>query len=254
MKSQEIVVESYPIEKLVPYQRNPRKNDRAVGRMVASIQEYGFKIPILARSNGEVVDGHLRLKAAQKLGMSELPVVLCDEWSEAQVKAFRLMVNRSATWAEWDLELLALEMKDLQALDFDLDLTGFEPVEIDDFLLGDDVVPAEEEIPAPCAETVTQLGDRWGCGPHRVLCGDATSEAEVGVLLAGVVPGLMVTDTPVRWVVHRAQLVTRFLDWLAEQKVIPVNPFAERSPAQILEPFSFSPFLALRAGSGQDVP
>ena len=100
MKSQEIVVESYPIEKLVPYQRNPRKNDRAVGRMIASIQEFGFKIPILARSNGEVVDGHLRLKAAQKLGSRELPVVPCDEWSEAQVKAFRLMVNRSASWAD----------------------------------------------------------------------------------------------------------------------------------------------------------
>ena len=186
----------WPIEKLVPYGRNPRKHTHAVNRMVASIQEYGFKIPILARSNGEVVDGHLRLKAAQQLGMSELPVILCDEWSEAQVKAFRLMVNRSATWAEWDMELVALEMKDLRALDFDLDLTGFDPVEIDDFLLGDDVVPAEEEIPAPCAETVTQLGDRWGCGPHRVLCGDATSEGAVGVLLAGVVPALMVTDPP----------------------------------------------------------
>jgi ParB-like chromosome segregation protein Spo0J len=70
--------------------------------MMASINEFGFKIPILARGNGEVVDGHLRLKAAQQLGMTELPVILCDEWSEAQVKAFRLLVNRSATWADWD--------------------------------------------------------------------------------------------------------------------------------------------------------
>jgi ParB-like chromosome segregation protein Spo0J len=163
--------------------------------MTTSIQEFGFKIPILARSNGEIVDGHLRLKAAQKLGMIDLPVILCDEWSEAQVKAFRLMVNRSATWAEWDEELVALEMKDLQALDFDLDLTGFEPVEIEDFLLNDDA-PAEEEIPEACVDTITRSGDLWRCGTHRILCGDATSEEAVRILIAGVVPVLMVTDPP----------------------------------------------------------
>ena len=119
-----MTISHWPIGKFVPYSRNPRKNDQAVDRMMASIQEFGFKIPILARSSGEVVDGHLRLKAAKKLGMTELPVILCDEWSEAQVKAFRLMVNRSATWADWDTELLAIEIKELQAMDFDLTLTG----------------------------------------------------------------------------------------------------------------------------------
>jgi ParB-like chromosome segregation protein Spo0J len=93
---------------------------------MASIREFGFKIPVLARSNGEVVDGHLRLKAARKLGITEVPVILCDEWTEAQVKAFRLMVNRSVAWADWDEELLALELIDLKDLDFDLGLTGFE--------------------------------------------------------------------------------------------------------------------------------
>src|SRR5258708_37585568 len=97
-------LQSWPVCKFAPYSRNLRKNDHAVEWMVASINQFGFKIPILARSSGEVVDGHLRLKAAQKLGMTELPVILCNEWTEAQVKAFRLMVNRSATWAEWDLE------------------------------------------------------------------------------------------------------------------------------------------------------
>ena len=81
-----------PVSTLIPYSRNPRKNDHAVDRMAASINEFGFKIPILARSNGEVVDGHLRLKAAQKLGMPEVPVILCDEWTDAQVKAFRLLI------------------------------------------------------------------------------------------------------------------------------------------------------------------
>jgi len=80
-------VQLWPIARLVPYARNPRKNDAAVDRMAASIQEFGFKIPVLARSDGQVVDGHLRLKAAKKLGTSEVPVILCDEWTEAQVKA-----------------------------------------------------------------------------------------------------------------------------------------------------------------------
>jgi ParB-like chromosome segregation protein Spo0J len=78
----------WPIDKLVFYARNPRKNDAAVNRMCASIREFGFKIPVLARSDGEVVDGHLRLKAACKLNIIEIPVILCDEWTPAQVKAF----------------------------------------------------------------------------------------------------------------------------------------------------------------------
>src|SRR5881275_2593165 len=95
-------IELWSIDKLVLYAPNPRKNDAAVDRMCSSIREFGFKIPVLARSSGEVVDGHLRLKAAKKLGISEIPVIVCDEWTEGQVKAFRLMVNRSVGWAEWD--------------------------------------------------------------------------------------------------------------------------------------------------------
>src|SRR6476469_2315734 len=120
--------ETWPIDKLVFYSRNPRKNDAAVDRMCGSIREVGFKIPVLARNDGEVVDGHLRLKAARKLGSwpggdtTAIPVILCDEWSPAQVKAFRLMVNRSVSWADWDEELLALELQDIQESDFDLSL------------------------------------------------------------------------------------------------------------------------------------
>jgi ParB-like chromosome segregation protein Spo0J len=90
-------IELWPIDRLREYTRNPRKNDGAVDRMCGSIREFGFKIPCLVRSDGEVVDGHLRLKAARKLGISEIPVILCDEWTTAQVKTFRLMVNRSVT-------------------------------------------------------------------------------------------------------------------------------------------------------------
>ena len=184
----------WAVEKFVPYVRNPRKNDQAVERMVDSIREFGFKVPILARSSGEVVDGHLRLKAAKRLGMAELPVILCDEWSEGQVKAFRLMVNRSANWAEFDQQLVALELEDLQALDFDLGLTGFEPAEIDSFLQNESSEEAAE-FGAP-AVPVSRLGDLWVCGAHRVLCGDATSAEAVATLLGDRKPLLMVTDPP----------------------------------------------------------
>lgn len=118
-------IEYWPIDRLQPYERNPRRNDKAVPQMVASIKEYGFTIPVLAKSDGLVIDGHLRLKAALQMKLAEVPVIPCDTWTEAQIKAFRLMVNRSVAWADWDMDALALEFGDLKALDFDLTLTGF---------------------------------------------------------------------------------------------------------------------------------
>jgi DNA methylase/ParB-like nuclease family protein len=191
----QIEVQYWPCDRFIPYHRNPRKNEHAVSRMMASISEYGFKIPILARSSGEVVDGHLRLKAAQKIRLQEVPVILCDEWSDAQVKAFRLMVNRSATWADWDIELVALEIQELKSMDFHLDLTGFEPLEIDDLLFSDSSAE-EPSIPALPDVAVTRLGDRWRCGEHVVLCADCTNKDAVRLLLGTKKPILMVVDPP----------------------------------------------------------
>ena len=185
------------VEKLTPYTRNLRKNDRAVARMMASIKEFGLKVPLLARHRGEeieVVDGELRLKAARKLRMTAVPVIFCDEWSEAQVKAFRLLVNRSANWATWNEDLVALELADLNALDFDLGLTGFDPFEIDEFLFPDDVEPPAGK--APPENAVAQLGDLWKCGAHRVLAGDATSPEAVAALFGPDLPRLLLTDAP----------------------------------------------------------
>ena len=184
----------WPIDKLIGYVRNPRKNDAAVDRMCGSIREFGFKIPCLVRSDGEVIDGHLRLKSARKLGIIDIPVILCDEWTPAQVKAFRLMVNRSATWADWDEELLARELQDLQGLEFDLNFTGFDSKEIDDLLLDD--APEEDAAPALPAQPVTRMGDLWLCGSHRVLCGDATDAETVSRLLGESKPFLLLTDPP----------------------------------------------------------
>jgi ParB-like chromosome segregation protein Spo0J len=188
-------IQIWAIDRLVPYARNPRKNDKAVNRMCASIQEFGFKIPCLVRSDGEVVDGHLRLKAARKLGLSEIPVILCDEWTPAQVKAFRLMVNRSVNWADWDEELLAVELKEVQALGLSVDLTGFDVPEIDRLFAASQTV--EEDIAPPPPEiATTQAGDLWLLGEHRLLCGDATIPEAVDRLLDGRKPRLMVVDPP----------------------------------------------------------
>ena len=189
-------IQIWPIDRLVFYVRNPRKNDAAVDRMCSSIREFGFKIPVLARSDGEVVDGHLRLKAAKKLRIAEVPVILCDEWTPAQVKAFRLMVNRSVTWADWDEELLALELQELSEADFDLSLTGFDPQEIDDLLLTPDDDEQANAVPPVPENPVSRPGDLWLCGEHRVLCGDSTSAEAVARLLGERKPLLMVTDPP----------------------------------------------------------
>ncbi len=201
MSPQSLETLAWNIDRFVFYARNPRKNDAAVDRMCSSIREFGFKIPVLARSNGDVVDGHLRLKAARKLGSwpggdtTQIPVLLCDEWTPEQVKAFRLMVNRSVAWAQWDEELLSLELQELNAADFDLSLTGFDPKELDDLLALPDEEKANEAPPLP-ENPVSRSGDLWICGKHRVLCGDCTSADAVARLLGEHKPILMVTDPP----------------------------------------------------------
>ncbi len=134
MLSTEQQLEHWPLERLIDYIRNPRKNEHAVDRVAAAIHEFGFRVPVVAKSDGTVVDGHLRLKAARKLKLATVPVLLADDLSEAQIKAFRLSVNRMAELAEWDEELLALELQELQDLDYDLDLTGFDEDELNRLL------------------------------------------------------------------------------------------------------------------------
>ena len=128
---EKLKIEYWDIERLQPYVRNPRKNDEAVPKMAGLLREFGFRVPVIIRSTGEVIDGHLRLKAAWSLGMTQVPVVIADDWSEAQVKAFRLAVNRSAEWAQWDDDLLKLELEDLKLADFDLELIGFDGMDFD---------------------------------------------------------------------------------------------------------------------------
>ena len=186
-------IEYWDIDKLIPYARNPRKNDDAVPRMAGLIKEFGFKVPIVAKSDGSVIDGHLRLKAAQKLKLKQVPVVLADEWTEAQVKAFRLAVNKSAEWADWDEDLLKLELDELRLEDFDLDLIGFEDVELPEPVQG---LTDPDEVPEVQEQPVSRQGDIWLLGKHRLMCGDSTDAGSVALLMAGEKADMVFTDPP----------------------------------------------------------
>lgn len=191
------VSEIWPIDRLVEYARNPRKNDRAVDAVASAIREYGFRVPVVAKSDGTIVDGHLRFKAARKLGLTEIPVVLADDMTDAQIKAFRLSVNKVAELADWDNDLLKLELAELGEMGFDLDLTGFSVDELGSLtaeptegLTDPDSVPDAPEHP------VTVPGDVWLLGRHRLVCGDSTSADDVGKLMGGNVADLCFTSPP----------------------------------------------------------
>jgi len=192
-----LIFETWPIERCIGYARNPRKNDHAVDKVASAIREFGFRVPIVAKSDGTVVDGHLRLKAAAKLGLTEVPVILADDLTDAQIKAFRLSVNKVSEFAEWDIDLLKLEFEDLDAAGFDLTLTGFDlgeiaalTLDVTEGLTDPDAVPDAPAVP------VTVLGDVWLLGRHRIACGSSTDAHTVEAVLAGVKPHLMVTDPP----------------------------------------------------------
>lgn len=121
-----------PLDKLIPYAGNPRKNDHAVEAVASAIKRFGFRVPVLAKSDGSLIDGHLRVKAAKHLGMEEVPVVLCDDLSEADIKALRISINRMAELADWDSELLSAELEGLAAEGFTLEDVGFDAAALEE--------------------------------------------------------------------------------------------------------------------------
>ena len=192
-------IEYWPVQKLKPYERNPRKNDKAIDRIRASIRQFDFAVPILAKSDGEVIDGHLRLKGAIAEKIREVPVVPCDAWTDAEVKAFRLMVNRSVSWAEWDEDALARELQELRESDFDLNLTGFEDQELARLLAAQEAVEGltdEDAAPALLETPVSRIADLWILGSHRLFTGDAMNPGHVARLMAGDTADLVFSDLP----------------------------------------------------------
>jgi ParB-like chromosome segregation protein Spo0J len=181
-------VEKWKISKLIPYARNARTHsDEQVAQIAASIKEWGWTTPVLVDEQGGIIAGHGRTLAAQKLGMTEVPVMVAKGWSDAKKRAYVLADNKLALNAGWDNEMLALELAELQGLDFDLDLTGFTaeeiealiPVEVTEGLTDEDEVP---EIPK---QPVTREGDIWVLGNHRLMCGDSCNIEAVTKLTEG---------------------------------------------------------------------
>lgn len=177
------------ISELKPYENNPRFNENAVDAVAASIKEFGFKVPIVIDKNNVIIAGHTRLKAAQKLGMTEVPVIVADDLTEEQVKAFRIADNKVAELAEWDFEKLEMELKELN---IDMNQFGFEiePETTEDNF---DVDKAVEES---AKNPVCQMGEIWQLGNHRLMVGDSTSKEDVIKLMNGEQADCVITDPP----------------------------------------------------------
>jgi DNA modification methylase len=195
-------IETVPVDRLIPYARNARTHDEPqVAQIAGSIAEFGFVNPILIGADDVIIAGHGRLMAARKLGLSDVPVIRLGELSETQRKALIIADNKIAENAGWDEELLRLELADLKAEDFDLNLTGFDLSEIDELLKSADEEPSghpigDDQVPEAPAQPTSQPGDLWVLGGHRLLCGDSTSAVDVKRLMNGERAILFATDPP----------------------------------------------------------
>lgn len=188
-----------PVPEVRPYEKNPRKNADAVKYVKASIEKFGFKQPIVIDSNRVIIAGHTRLEAAKSLGMAEVPCIVADDLTDAQVKALRLADNKVAEFSEWEMNLLGEELGELAEIsdidmgDFGFDLSEFDNIGLDD----EETEVVEDEVPEE-VEPVCKAGELWQLGEHRLLCGDSLNEADVLKLLNGEHAPLTFTDPPYR--------------------------------------------------------
>lgn len=179
------------LDELIPYDKNPRKNDEAVKYVAESIKQFGFKVPIVIDKNNVIVAGHTRYKASKKLKLDEVPCIVADDLTDEQIKAYRLADNKVSEKAEWDFDLLGAELDEL--FDFDMTVFGF-----DDVVEDDEIVVEEDEAPEVDeeAEPITKLGDIWQLGRHRLMCGDSTDKDAVLKLICGAEIDMIFTDPP----------------------------------------------------------
>ncbi|HEY7157263.1 MAG TPA: ParB N-terminal domain-containing protein, partial [Gemmataceae bacterium] len=180
-------VEMRPIGTIRPYENNPRLNDAAVDAVAASIRQFGFRQPIVVDEDGVIIVGHTRYKAALKLGLEEVPVHVAVGLTPTQAKAYRIADNQTATLSQWDDDKLPIELAQLQQMDFDLNLTGFSADELMRLLGSEENegLTDPDAVPEPPDEPITQSGDLWLLGKHRLLCGDSSKPEDVDRLLDG---------------------------------------------------------------------
>jgi len=194
-------IELWPIDRLRPYERNPRTHsDAQVDQIAASMVEFGWTNPVLVDEEGGILAGHGRLLAARKLGLAEVPMIRLEHLSEAQKRAYLIADNQLALQAGWSEELLAAELAWLRDESFDLDLVGFDASELERLLALADGEPesdgAEDDVPEPPEDPVSKPGDLWILGGHRLLCGDATVLADVERVLGGQLADMTFCDPP----------------------------------------------------------
>ena len=188
-----------PVTKRVPYVNNARTHSpEQINKLRASLHEFGFINPVIIDRNYGVIAGHGRIMAAKEEGITEVPCVFADHLSEAQKKAYILADNRMALDAGWDEEMLRVEIEALQGMDFDPLLTGFDEAELAD-LFGEETEAKEDDFDVDAElekPTVTQSGDVWTLGRHRLICGDSTQAETFDILMQGKKANLVVTDPP----------------------------------------------------------
>jgi ParB-like chromosome segregation protein Spo0J len=191
--------ERWPIERLIPYANNARTHTEAdLAKIAASIDKWGWTMPVLADEDGVLIAGHLRVSAAARLGLNSVPVVVARGWSEEEKRAYRVADNELAARANWDDDLLRTELQELDFAGFDLGLIGFDPDRLAAILagLGSSGLTDPDSVPEVPDQPVTRRGDLWQLGDHRVGCGDSTNPADVAQVLAGSQPQLMIADPP----------------------------------------------------------
>lgn len=192
------VIERRAVAKLKPYAQNSRLHSpEQIDQLVASIEEFGFTIPVLVDEQGMIIAGHGRVLAAEKRGMDTVPVIVARGWSVSKKRAYVIADNRLSENSSWDRKLLGSELGSLQLQGFNMAVLGFSNPDLKALVANAAKALADpDDAPPAPADPVSQLGDLWICGEHRVLCGDCTSPATVELLLEGRKPHLMVTDPP----------------------------------------------------------
>jgi len=191
-------IETADINTIKPYENNPRKlSETAIEKVAMSLKEYGFRQPIVVDKDRVIVAGHTRFRASKKLGLKQVPVSIIDNLTEEQINAYRIADNRTAEESEWDNELLKMEIKELEAKDFKLDLLGFNDDQLNDILFEEKQgLTDEDEVPEAPEEPISKLGDIWKLGNHRVMCGDSTIIDEIDKLTEKQKPDMIFTDPP----------------------------------------------------------
>lgn len=191
-------VERRPIDALIPYAKNSRTHsDEQVAQIAASMKEWGWTNPILVDEAGSIIAGHGRVLAARKLGYTQAPVMVAEGWTQAQKAAYIIADNKLALNAGWDFDMLKLELGELKSEGFALELTGFSADELKNLLIKETAgLTDEDAVPDVPDDPVTQLGDVWVMGKHRLMCGDSTSIEQAEQLMGGVNADMAFTDPP----------------------------------------------------------